>query len=251
MREPFPNKPLHSIESMLPGSGSVLGLQRDGFPNYHSNEMAQIPPRTFHSELSKGGEHFEQRPNSHSMHDKVFPVTNPYVEQANEIGPSHNIPGVWHLGTLLTPPGWKEGDEPIDPESAHRLYQAAQEEAKNLLMMNFDETVHLGPEEQVKRNADRDRQWKSRQQLDHLLYRERVNVYNQYQKRKQLGFRPEYGQRQNLSRSIALEPLQPINPPAMTTYAMTVRSPSSLHSNLHREPTRVNASYSVQNQPGN
>lgn len=250
MREPFPEKPLHSIGSMLPGSDSMPGLQRDYFPNHLSNEMPQIAPRTFHLELSNGGEHYDERSNSHTMHDKVFPVANPYVERADEIGPSHRIPGVGHLGALLTPPGWREGDEPIDPQSAQRLYQAAREEAKNSLLMNFDEPAHLGPEEQENRNADRDRQWNSRHQLDHVLYNERINVYNQYQKRKQLGFRPEYGQRQILSRSIALEPLQPINPPAMTTYAMTAHSPSPLHSNLHREPTRVNTSYSGQNQPG-
>lgn len=247
MREPFPKKPLQSIGGMLCGSASTSGLQRESFPTHLLNEMSQIAPGPLYSDHSNGEEHLGQRPRDHSMHDRAVYAANPYAERADEIGPSHHIPGQCHLGGQLTPFGWKQGDEPIDPQAAQRLFQAAREEAKNSLMRDFDD-MDLGQENRI---ADRDREWNSRHQLDHTLYRERVNVYHRYQKRKQLESQLGYNKRQDSIQSIPSNRPQPINPPATTSYGMTVNPPpDSLQQSLRREPTRVYASHPAQSQPG-
>lgn len=241
---------LHSAENMPRGSSIMPGTQRESFPNHRSKEIPQIAPRAFQSEFSNSEEHLEQRQTRRSMHDQVHSVANPYSERADQIGPSHQIPGIWHLDGLLTPPGWKVGDEPLDPQSAMSLYQAAREEARIFYMTNSEETEHLSPEEQKKRNADRDLQWNLRNQLDQILYAERVNVYKDFEKRQGLGFQPEYEHQQELSQPIALEPPQPINAPFSTTYAVNVNKPFPPQPIPFREPRGVNASNSTQNQPG-
>lgn len=250
MREPFPREPLQFNGNMLRGSNRMPEVHQEPFPNNHFNEMPQLAPRPFHSQLSQGGDYLERMQNGHSMHDEFFLVANPYAERADEIGPSHHIPGVQHLGGLLTPPGWNEGDETIDPQAAKMLYNAAREEARTLLKAGFHEVEQLKPDEKEKRLADLDSFWDSRHQLDCMLYNERVHVYSRAQKRKLLGFRPDNEQSQDLPQSIVLEPPQPINPPATTTYAMTVNHPFPRQPNLYREPTRVDASYSAPSRPG-
>lgn len=250
MREHFSREPLQFIGNMLRGSNRMPEVHQDSCQNYPFNEVPQIAPRPFHSQLSQGGDYLEQRQNGHSMHDEVFPVANPYTERADEIGPSHYIPGVRHLGGLLTPPGWNEGDEPIDPQAAKMLYHAAQREARTSFKAGFDETEQLEPDEKEKRRAYLDSLRNSREQLDRTLYNERVNVYLRAQKRKLPVFRPEKEQSQDLPSSIVLEPPQPINPPATTTYAMTVNRPFPRQPNLYREPTWVDASYPAPSRSG-
>ena len=233
---------------MLCGSAGTSGLQRESFPTHLLNEMSPIAPVPLYSDHSKGEELLGQRLTGHSIHDPAVCAANPYAERADELGPSHHVRGICHLGDHLTPAGWEQGDEPIDPQAAQRLFQAAREEARKSLMADFDDLEHLGQENRI---ADRDRRWKDRYQLDHKLYEERVNVYHQYQKRKQSGPRLGYDKRQDLSQSIPLNPPQPVNPPATTSYGMTANpSPYSLPQNLHREPTRVYASHPAQSQPG-
>lgn len=223
--------------------------QRDSLATFHSNETPQIGPRAFHSESFRSEEHLEQRQMAHSMHARNFPVANPYEERADEIGPSHRIPGIRHLGGLLTPPGWKKGDEPIDPRAARRLLDVAREEARNSLKTNLDEREQLGPETSERRREDRDWQWKSRHLLDNTLYNERVNVYMRYQRREQLRLRPETGQRHNFSQPIALRPPETVHEPA-TTYVTNDIHLFPNQPNLYRGSMRVNTSYSAQSQPG-
>ncbi|MCJ1429123.1 hypothetical protein MMC29_007036 [Sticta canariensis] len=237
MRKPFPKKALQSAGGMLCGSAGTSELQQESFPTHLSNEMSQIAPGPLYSDHSKGEELLGQRLTGHSMHDRAVCAADLYAERADEIGPCHHVPGISHLGGLLTPAGWKQGDEAIDPQAAQRLFQAAREEAKTSLITNFDDMEHLGQENRI---ADRDRKWKERYQLDHTLYEERVNVYHRYQKRRQSGPRAGYD----------LNPPQPVNPPATTSYGMSANPPPySLTPNLHREPTRVYASHPAQSQP--
>lgn len=241
MRGNFPEIQIQFVGGMQHGPDRLLEPQQKYFPDYASNEIPQIAPGAFH---------LEHQPNGRPMHDQILSVENPYAERADEIGPSHDIPGIWHLDGLLTPPGWKEGDEPIDPQAAQRLFQAARVQAKNSLMTDFGETQHLGPEEQVKRKADLSLQWNSSYRLDRTLYEERVNVYQNYQKRKQLEHQPRYEQQQDFTQSIALEPPHSINPPTMTTYAINYNPQLPVQPDLHRELTEVDASYFAQSRTG-
>lgn len=229
------------------GSASISGLQRESVPPHVLNEMSPIAPGSLYSDHSKGEEFLGQRLTGHSMHDRAVCAANPYAERADEIGPSHRVPGISLLDEL-TPDGWKQGDEPIDPQAAQRLFQAAREEARKSLIKNFDDMEHLGQENRI---ADRDRKWNDRYLLDHKLYEERVNVYHQYQKRKQSGPQLGYDKLPDLTSSLPLNAPEPINPPATTSYGMTANPPPySLPQNVHREPTRAYASHPARSQPG-
>ncbi|MCJ1465447.1 hypothetical protein MMC07_004065 [Pseudocyphellaria aurata] len=236
IREPLPNKPVQSTGSMDFDSVNMPGTQREPFPNYLSNERQQILPQPFPPGNSKDVERLRARRNGHSTHGRESSAANPYAARADEIGLSHHIPGYQHLGGLLTPPGWNEGEAPIDPRAAELLFQASRDEANFTLEMNLDDTRHLGPEEQAELDTKRDQEWDSRFKLDRVLYEERVHVYRHYKKRKQ--------------DTVDLVTPQPINPPATTTYALNVNPPVPFQSVPNGESTRINASYPTHNQPG-
>lgn len=108
---------------------------------------------------------------------------NPYVHRADEIGPTHRIPGLGHLGNLLVPPGWKEGDEPIKPQEAQELYNEARKEAHDALE-NMKEDIDMLPkEEQEKRSEERDKEWSKQFKKDDLIFRERIKIYDDYHER--------------------------------------------------------------------
>ncbi len=111
---------------------------------------------------------------------------NPYAHRADEIGPTHRILGVGHLGNLLVPPGWKEGDEPITPQEAQELYNTARKKAQDALNKTNEDVETLPKEEQDKRNEERDQKWSSQFKKDDLLLRERTKIYDQYHERQHL-----------------------------------------------------------------
>ena len=142
---------------------------------------------------------------------------NPYVHRADEIGPSHRIPGLTHLSGLLIPPGWKEGDEPIDPQAAQTLYDTARHEARNALTKSMEETKNLSADAQEKRNQERDNRWDTQLKLDDVLLKERIKIYEMYQERKRMRV-----QRANLwqlgpPRAVTFSPPHPLHPPTSTS----------------------------------
>ncbi|MCJ1313535.1 hypothetical protein MMC25_007214 [Agyrium rufum] len=53
-----------------------------------------------------------------------FQRMNPYAIRANEIGLSHGIEDLGHLGRILPPYGWNEGDDPLSPKTCTAMYRS-------------------------------------------------------------------------------------------------------------------------------
>ena len=109
--------------------------------------------------------------------------TNPYEDRADEIGPSHGIRGVGHLGECLTPLGWKIGDEPIPPSVVNRLHRDAREAAKRRLQNSVGELDKLQGQAWRIANEARSCEWSNQQKLDSLIQDERLKIYRAYQDR--------------------------------------------------------------------
>ncbi|KAI9797376.1 MAG: hypothetical protein M1835_001043 [Candelina submexicana] len=109
---------------------------------------------------------------------------NPYLHRADEIGPTHRIAGVGHLGGALVPPGWKVGDEPINPERARELYNEARKAATDELDIPMSDEDDLSPEEREKRRKAIDRNWTATFKKDELVLKERIEIHKQYHLRK-------------------------------------------------------------------
>ncbi|KAI9715848.1 MAG: hypothetical protein M1812_005668 [Candelaria pacifica] len=109
---------------------------------------------------------------------------NPYLHRADEIGPTHRIAGVGHLGVALVPPGWNIGDEPISPERARELYDEARKAAVNDMDVPMSDEDDLSPEEREKRRKAIDRKWTSTFKKDELVLKERIEIHKQYHLRK-------------------------------------------------------------------
>lgn len=110
--------------------------------------------------------------------------TNPYDDRADKIGLSHHIPGIGHLGHLLTPPGWKAGDEPIPPKHARQLYREAYDAAKKSLSDSIGEFKHLKGTAFQEASDRKNEEWQTRADLAKLILEERIKVYQIHQERK-------------------------------------------------------------------
>ena len=104
--------------------------------------------------------------------------------RADEIGPTHRIPRVGHLGDFLVPAGWKEGDEPIDPRQAKVIYDAARADAKRTLSSNVEVMKDLTNHQRVEFDVEAELEWNKRFQLDDLVYKERIKIYETYHQRR-------------------------------------------------------------------
>ncbi len=109
---------------------------------------------------------------------------NPYLRRADEIGVRHQVPGIGHLGGILVPPGWKEGDSPITPGEAKRLFDFARQAAVNDLNMTLVQQQHLSNEEKDRYVASIDDHWNARLILDQTVLTERVVIYKQHHERQ-------------------------------------------------------------------
>ena len=144
---------------------------------------------------------------------------NIYTRRADQIGPSHRIPGIGHLGDLLAPPGWKQGDEPINETEAQRIFDNSRSQAKEMLDRSMSETRQLPSADQEKRNAETNKQYQRQRALDEYLFVERVKLNNFWQERKQKQFHQLHSQAQQL-RQPGCKPgsrPQPLQPPAETS----------------------------------
>ena len=106
---------------------------------------------------------------------------NPYAYRADEIGNTHGIPGVGHMGSLLTPPAWKEGDEPIDPQEAADLFIEAQQA---LLMEYQKDLMGFSLEEQLKERERQVQKWIKHCKINKIVIKERIEIYVNYKIRQ-------------------------------------------------------------------
>ncbi|KAL8728855.1 MAG: hypothetical protein Q9166_005095 [cf. Caloplaca sp. 2 TL-2023] len=111
---------------------------------------------------------------------------NPYQDRADDIGLSHRIPGVGHLGDLLTPPNWAPGDEPIPPKHARQLQKEAYDAAKIIMAGSVAEIKDLKGAAFQEASDAKNGEWQRQTQLAKLIFEERVKVYQMHQERKKL-----------------------------------------------------------------
>ncbi|KAI9675062.1 MAG: hypothetical protein M1817_001468 [Caeruleum heppii] len=115
------------------------------------------------------------------------PTRNLYRQHARRIGRYHDIDGLGLLpDTSFDPPmPWKDGDPPIDPDQAQKLfnqvYASAVEDEERLIASH----EHLSFEErQEQALADR-RLWKQRIAMAELALKHRVMVFEEYHREEQ------------------------------------------------------------------
>lgn len=142
---------------------------------------------------------------------------NPYVHRADEIGPTHRIPGLGHLGNMLVPPGWKKGDEPITPKEAQELYNEARGKAQDALEKMKEDIDKLPKEEQEKRSEERDKEWSKQFKKDDLILRERIKIYDDYHERKQMGNQHLKLRSLGSFSNLGQQPLHTMQPPVSTS----------------------------------
>ncbi|MCJ1435749.1 hypothetical protein MMC27_005124 [Xylographa pallens] len=108
-------------------------------------------------------------------------MANPYEDRADEIGPAHGIPGVGHLGHLLTPPGWVQGMKPIPDKQVKQLYEVARKKARETLAAEAVNLEGLSPRERGTKEKARDKKWEIELRLEKLLMMERLAIYRAYE----------------------------------------------------------------------
>ncbi len=223
VREPFPAGPLPSITQAL--NGDLGHGYPQGFAQYPQNQNTNYPIQALQSPQSRlngYGEPVEAR-QGYADAEINDPVDiNPYSHRADEIGPSHHIPGIGHLGDCLEPPGWKEGEEPINPRAARLLFNEARLQAKKILKASIDETKHLPADQQEQRSTERDLMWDVQFRLDQLLLTERMNIYDMYQERKRTKL--HQGTLKRTCPTRVLPPIQPQPMHAMTSVPARLQS---------------------------
>ena len=218
------------VPGPLPSIAHVLNDQHDnnysqgsaGYPEGQRMNYAVQAPQNGHHHVTGYGEPVKAQ-QYHGDVENNDPVDiNPYAHRADEIGPGHHIPGVGLLDDVLQPPGWKEGNEPINPRAARLLFNEARQQAKNMFKASIDETKHLPAEQQETRKAERDKQWDAQFKLDELLLAERINVYDMFQERRRVKLRQGNLKKASPTRTLPAIRPQPLN--AMTSVPARLQS---------------------------
>ena len=169
---------------------------------------------------------------------------NPYAYRADELGPSHGIPGLALLSDVLAPPGWKVGDAPIQPHVAEELYNISRRVAKETFTSSCPDTSELPEDERERLNTARSKKWAADFKLDKLLLEERVRIYEDYVQREVDNKRKlESQQKSNVfgnARDLVLRRPATLEPPTATSIPYqqgdlhiqhTNMSPSNLSAN--------------------
>lgn len=143
---------------------------------------------------------------------------NPYLRRADEIGFRHQVPGVGHLGSSLVPRGWKEGDPPITPAEAKKLFDIDRQSAVHDLELSLANQKHLNDEEKEKVSVSIDDQWKARLLLDRTVLTERLLIHRQHHERQQRNIERLRGDEQCFSQNRLSQVPQPMQPRAMASY---------------------------------
>ena len=157
-------------------------------------------------------------------------LLNLYARRADQIGLSHRIPGIGHLGDLLAPPGWKLGDEPINEVEAQAIFAASRSKAKEMLDQSMSEAAHLSSADQAKHSAEKNEQYQTQRTLDEYLLVERVKLNSFWQERKQKQFQRLHSQSQQ-HRQLEPKPAnrpEPLQPPTETSMIAYQRHQQSL-----------------------
>lgn len=228
IREPLPVTQLpgitETLKDLAPRQTNQPPVALPGRPAQVTESVSVFPPAQ--SGLLNG----DRQEKSPKKRKDPAPLLNIYDRRADQIGPSHRIPGVGHLGDLLTPPGWKLGDEPIDEAEAQNLFAASRLKAKKMLDEGMRETGHFSSTDHEELCAEKNAQYQTQRTLDEYLLVERVKLYNFWQERKQKHFHQLHSQPQQHCHS---EPKaetrpQPLQPPVQTSMIAYQRHQQSL-----------------------
>ena len=146
-------------------------------------------------------------------------ILNIYLRRADQIGPSHLIPGIGHLGDLLVPPGWNQGDDPINEAEARRIFAVSRSQAKEMLDQSIKENSHLPSADQQKLAVEKNAQYQTQRALDEYLLLERMKIYQLTCSRKQKQPQQKHSQAEQY-RQFESKPgtrPRPLQPPAETS----------------------------------
>lgn len=196
--EPRPSPSLPSFRQFVDGSERESNFEAASIRSgpsprstltaaaWHGSPIAPSPGIDVDTMMKRTTETLNEqlRANGYDPHDQA---SNPYQERADQIGLSHRIPGVGHLGDLLTPPGWKPGDEPIPPDRAHQLQHEAYDAAKKKLddsILNFKHLKGTAFQEASDLNNE---EWQNQVNLNKVIFEERVRVYQAHENGKANG----------------------------------------------------------------
>ena len=230
IRQPLPRASIPPIEeSPRDAKRSISGDN----PRVSKNQLAfSVPAPAFILRSQSYGEAEFARTGQRLVGSDEPDEGNPYIHRADEIGPSHRIPGLGHLGGLLVPPGWREGDEPIDPQAAQALYHTARREASNALTKSMEEAINLSADGQEMRDQERNGRRDTQLQLDHMVLEERIKIYEKHIARKRMRVQGAGLSEPRTPKSVAFPPPLPLQPPTSTSfpgYHGTVRAETFLH----------------------
>ena len=222
----------------LPPITQVINRDRDqsyspGLAGYSQSPYANFPVQVPQNSLAGLDMHGDPIRSPHCYDDTEVndPIdANPYAHRADQIGLSHHIPGVGLLDDILAPPGWKEGDEPIDQREARILFNSSRSEARGALDASVGEARNLPAEQQEIRNVARDKQWDAQFKLDQLLLKERVSIYDMYQERQYLKLNQAGVKKPSPTRMLPTIHPQPINAMASVPPRLQTMYPSSVAS---------------------
>ncbi|KAL8989141.1 MAG: hypothetical protein Q9177_001911 [Variospora cf. flavescens] len=147
-----------------------------------------LPNRSHHVPVNgHGGIKAANLSNENVEESNEEPESNPYEVRADQIGLSHRIPGVGHLGDLLTPPGWKPGDEPISVHLARVLQKEAHQAAKQKLQDSIVEFQDLKGAAFQEASDLRNEEWQNQNELQKLICGERVKIWLAGQEQRKNG----------------------------------------------------------------
>ena len=227
IREPLPVTPLpgitETLKDLAPSQSDSPSMTLLGRSAPLGEDVLASP----HPKLGLSGEASQE---NGQFKEHRTPLLNIYVRRADQIGPSHRIPGIGHLGDLLPPPGWKQGDDPINEAEAQKIFAVSRSQARNKLDQSIGETSQLSNADQEKLHAEKNAQYQTQRILDEYLLLERVKLHKFWHDRKQKQSQQQKSQPQQ-HRRVELEPstrLQPLQPPAETSMIAYQRHQQSL-----------------------
>ena len=85
---------------------------------------------------------------------------------------------------LLIPPGWQEGDPPIDPTQAREIFDERRKIAHAELVEDAKESEDLELEEQMMLKSERDKVWERDYNIEKYILEIRVEIYDTYARRQ-------------------------------------------------------------------
>ena len=161
--------------------------------------------------------------------EEVPTIANIYARRADQIGVSHRLLGIGHLGDLLPPPGWKQGNDPINEAEAETIFANSRFQAKVKLDRSMSEASHLSSADQEKLRAEENARYQTQRLLDEYLLLERAKLYKFWQERQQKVFHEHNSQQRHVR--IGNQPMahpQPLQPHAETSMIAYQRHQQSL-----------------------